>query len=98
MRQSHKTVLLWITLIFAFVVIWQFLNGQRVPEIFSVSRLAGDLVGTHRETAGVGADRVLESFNLRRQLIVALINVHRVGCDDASPGRLSAPKRASVSG
>ena len=31
MRQSHKTVLLWITLIFAFVVIWQFLNGQRTP-------------------------------------------------------------------
>ena len=32
MRQSHKTVLLWITLIFAFVVIWQFLNGQRAQE------------------------------------------------------------------
>ena len=32
MRQSHKTVLLWITLIFAFVVIWQFLNGQRTQE------------------------------------------------------------------
>ncbi len=32
MRQSHKTVLLWITLIFAFVVIWQFLNGQRAAE------------------------------------------------------------------
>jgi cell division protease FtsH len=31
-RQSHKTVLLWITLIFAFVVIWQFLNGQRAQE------------------------------------------------------------------
>jgi cell division protease FtsH len=31
-RQSHKTVLLWITLIFAFVVIWQFLNGQRAAE------------------------------------------------------------------
>jgi cell division protease FtsH len=31
-RQSHKTVLLWITLIFAFVVIWQFLNGQRTEE------------------------------------------------------------------
>jgi cell division protease FtsH len=31
-RQSHKTVLLWITLIFAFVVIWQFLNGQHTPE------------------------------------------------------------------
>jgi len=31
-RQSHKTVLLWITLIFAFVVIWQFLNGQRTQE------------------------------------------------------------------
>jgi cell division protease FtsH len=31
-RQSHKTVLLWITLIFAFVVIWQFLNGQRTSE------------------------------------------------------------------
>ncbi|HXT95420.1 MAG TPA: ATP-dependent zinc metalloprotease FtsH [Polyangia bacterium] len=32
MRQSHKTVLLWITLIFAFVVIWQFLNNQRASE------------------------------------------------------------------
>ena len=32
MRQSHKTVLLWITLIFAFVVIWQFLSGQRAEE------------------------------------------------------------------
>jgi cell division protease FtsH len=32
LRQSHKTVLLWITLIFAFVVIWQFLNGQRTEE------------------------------------------------------------------
>jgi cell division protease FtsH len=31
-RQSHKTVLLWITLIFAFVVIWQFLNNQRASE------------------------------------------------------------------
>jgi cell division protease FtsH len=31
-RQSHKTILLWITLIFAFVVIWQFLNGQRAQE------------------------------------------------------------------
>ena len=31
-RQSHKTVLLWITLIFAFVVIWQFLSGQRAEE------------------------------------------------------------------
>jgi cell division protease FtsH len=31
-RQSHKTVLLWITLIFAFVVIWQFLNGQHAQE------------------------------------------------------------------
>jgi ATP-dependent Zn protease len=26
MRQSHKTVLLWITLIFAFVAVWQLLN------------------------------------------------------------------------
>jgi cell division protease FtsH len=31
-RQSHKTVLLWITLIFAFVVIWQFLSSQRTEE------------------------------------------------------------------
>jgi cell division protease FtsH len=31
-RQSHETVLLWITLIFAFVVIWQFLNNQRTSE------------------------------------------------------------------
>jgi cell division protease FtsH len=31
-RQSHKTILLWIALIFAFVVIWQFLNGQRTAE------------------------------------------------------------------
>src|SRR5262245_39191596 len=30
-RQSHKTLLLWIMLIFAFVVVWQFLNSQR-PE------------------------------------------------------------------
>ena len=30
-RQSHKTFLLWIMLIFAFVVVWQFLNSQR-PE------------------------------------------------------------------
>ena len=32
MRQSHKTVLLWITLIFAFVAIWQILNNQRAEE------------------------------------------------------------------
>ena len=32
MRQSHKTVLLWITLIFAFVAIWQILNNQRTEE------------------------------------------------------------------
>ena len=32
MRQSHKTVLLWITMIVAVGVIWQFLNGQRVEE------------------------------------------------------------------
>jgi cell division protease FtsH len=31
-RQSHKTVLLWITLIFAFVVIWQFLSNQKTEE------------------------------------------------------------------
>jgi cell division protease FtsH len=31
-RQSHKTVLLWITMIVAVGVIWQFLNGQRVEE------------------------------------------------------------------
>jgi len=30
-RQSHKTFLLWIMLIFAFVVVWQFLNSNR-PE------------------------------------------------------------------
>jgi cell division protease FtsH len=28
MRQSHKTLLLWITLIFAFLAIWQILNNQ----------------------------------------------------------------------
>ena len=38
MRQSHKTFLLWIMLIFAFVVIWQFLNGQRTPRRTSCSR------------------------------------------------------------
>jgi cell division protease FtsH len=32
LRQSHKTVLLWITLIFAFVAIWQILNNQRAEE------------------------------------------------------------------
>ena len=32
MRQSHKTVLLWVTLIFAFVAIWQILNNQRAEE------------------------------------------------------------------
>ena len=32
MRQSHKTVFLWLTLIFAFVVIWRFLNEQRAEE------------------------------------------------------------------
>jgi cell division protease FtsH len=31
-RQSHKTVFLWLTLIFAFVVIWRFLNDQRAEE------------------------------------------------------------------
>ncbi|HVR60462.1 MAG TPA: AAA family ATPase, partial [Polyangia bacterium] len=31
MRQGHKTFLVWIILIFAFVVVWQFLNSQR-PE------------------------------------------------------------------
>jgi cell division protease FtsH len=31
-RQSHKTVFLWLTLIFAFVVIWRFLNEQRAEE------------------------------------------------------------------
>jgi len=30
-RQGHKTFLVWIILIFAFVVVWQFLNSQR-PE------------------------------------------------------------------
>jgi cell division protease FtsH len=30
-RQGHKTFLVWIMLIFAFVVVWQFLNSQR-PE------------------------------------------------------------------
>jgi len=32
LRQSHKTVLLWVTLIFAFVAIWQILNNQRAEE------------------------------------------------------------------
>jgi cell division protease FtsH len=32
LRQSHKTVLLWVTLIFAFVAIWQILNNQRTEE------------------------------------------------------------------
>ncbi len=32
MRQSHKTVLVWIMLIFAFVVMWQILNNQRAEE------------------------------------------------------------------
>jgi len=31
-RQSHKTVLLWITLIFAFVVIWRVLSDQGTGE------------------------------------------------------------------
>jgi cell division protease FtsH len=31
-RQSHKTFLLWIMLIFAFVVVWQFLSNTRVED------------------------------------------------------------------
>ena len=30
MRQGHKTFLVWIMLIFAFVVVWQFLNSQQI--------------------------------------------------------------------
>ena len=29
MRQSHKTFLVWVMLIFAFFVVYQFLNGNR---------------------------------------------------------------------
>src|SRR4029079_19347707 len=38
-RQGHKTFLVWIMLIFAFVVVWQFLNSQQQadhPLLFSM--------------------------------------------------------------
>ncbi|HSU39286.1 MAG TPA: ATP-dependent metallopeptidase FtsH/Yme1/Tma family protein, partial [Polyangiaceae bacterium] len=32
MRQPHKTLLLWVVLIVAFLAIWQFLNDQDGPQ------------------------------------------------------------------
>ncbi len=55
MRQSHKTVLLWITLIFAFVVIWQFLNGQRASETHVLFSQFVQEVDQHPEKFKAGA-------------------------------------------
>ena len=55
MRQGHKTFLVWIMLIFAFVVVWQFLNSQR-PDRPSAALL--DLRAGRRPAPGEVQGRV----------------------------------------
>jgi cell division protease FtsH len=55
LRQSHKTVLLWITLIFAFVAIWQILNNQRAEEKHILFSTFTQDVDQHPEKFKVGS-------------------------------------------
>jgi cell division protease FtsH len=54
-RQSHKTFLLWIMLIFAFVVVWQFLNSQRQEDHHLLFSTFVQDVDQHPEKFKVGA-------------------------------------------
>ena len=59
MKQSHKTLLLWVLLIGMFLLIWQFLSPERSPAqqvAFSdfISRVqADDKDGTHVDSVKV---------------------------------------------
>jgi len=61
LRQSHKTVLLWITLIFAFVAIWQILNNQHPEEKKILFSTFAQDVDQHPEKFKVGG-----SIQIRR--------------------------------
>ena len=37
MRNSHKTVLVWVTMIFAFIVVWQLINPRQVEQQLTFS-------------------------------------------------------------
>ncbi|HEY5284297.1 MAG TPA: hypothetical protein VIM14_16010, partial [Polyangia bacterium] len=37
MRNSHKTILVWVMMIFAFIVVWQLINPRQVEQPLTFS-------------------------------------------------------------
>ena len=49
MKQSQKTVLLWLLLLFMFLGVWQFMNPPQSRQIVAFSEFVSDVQAGHVE-------------------------------------------------